>query len=492
MAPPRRRLPWPSSRYGGPITIPEQRLTRGRTASASDQPDEMAAARARIAELEAQQAEHERAETVQGALYRIAETASAAHDMPTFYATIHEIVGALMPASNFYIALYDEKRKAINFPYYVDEFDPDIPDPTMWEPIGIGNAKGLTAYALRKGRVIHLGRDEWAGMIERGEFESVGVPGVDWLGVPLQSEGETLGVLVVQTYGDGEVFTDRDVEVITFVGQHVAQALSRARAIAETRARNEELALVNEVGAAIASQLEFAAIIDLVGDRIGSIFDAEPAIALYDETTQELSFPYFMELGQRLEIPKMGLSGLSAQVISTGRTIRLGTVREAEELGALRLGLPDEIAPPKESWLGAPIMAGGKVLGIVNVDRAEPNAFSDADERLLSTLASSMGVALRNAQLFEETKRLLAETDERAAELAVVNRPCTTSSATRSAISSTPRWSISASSITKPAWCAIRTRSSAASATPTSRRCSASRRSRASSSASGGPSCGTT
>jgi len=64
MAPPRRRLPWPSSRYGGPITIPEQRLTRGRTASASDQPDEMAAARARIAELEAQQAEHERAETV--------------------------------------------------------------------------------------------------------------------------------------------------------------------------------------------------------------------------------------------------------------------------------------------------------------------------------------------------------------------------------------------------------------------------------------------
>ena len=49
------------------------------------------------------------------------------------------------------------------------------------------------------------------------------------------------------------------------------------------------------------------------------------------------------------------------------------------------------------------------------------DAFSEADERLLSTLAASMGVALENARLFDETKRLLTETDERAAELAIIN-----------------------------------------------------------------------
>ncbi|HET8776482.1 MAG TPA: GAF domain-containing protein, partial [Candidatus Limnocylindria bacterium] len=409
-------------RSGGPIAIPEPRTSQGRTDSASEQLDELAAARARIAELEAQQSEHARAEKVQDALYRIADTASAAHDMPTFYATIHDIVGELMAASNFYIALYDDKRKAINFPYYVDEVELDIPDPAAWEPIGIGNAKGLTAYVLRTGSVQHLGRDDLPGLIAAGEIEEVGVPGSDWLGVPLRSEGQTLGVLVVQTYGEGEVYTDGDVELITFVGQHVAQALTRARAIAETRARNEELALVNEVGAAISSRLEFSAIIDLVGDRIQAIFDAEPAIGLYDEATNQLSFPYFMEAGQRLDIENMQLgAGLSSRVIKSGRTLRLGTAQEADELGALKLGLPDDESPTKESWLGAPIKAGGKVLGIVNVDRAEANAFSEADERLLSTLASSMGVALQNARLFEETRRLLAETDERAAELAVVN-----------------------------------------------------------------------
>ena len=66
-------------------------------------------------------------------------------------------------------------------------------------------------------------------------------------------------------------------------------------------------------------------------------------------------------------------------------------------------------------------MAGGRVLGVVTLDRPEPFGFSESDERLLGTLASSMGVALENARLFDETKRLLTETDERAAELAIIN-----------------------------------------------------------------------
>ena len=63
-----------------------------------------------------------------------------------------------------------------------------------------------------------------------------------------------------------------------------------------------------------------------------------------------------------------------------------------------------------------------RVIGVISVRATtETHAFSEADERLLSTLASSMGVALENARLFDETKRLLTETDERAAELAIIN-----------------------------------------------------------------------
>jgi len=68
-----------------------------------------------------------------------------------------------------------------------------------------------------------------------------------------------------------------------------------------------------------------------------------------------------------------------------------------------------------------PIKAGEQVIGVVGLESIEAYAYSDADERVLSTLASSMGVALENARLFGETKRLLAEADQRAAELAVIN-----------------------------------------------------------------------
>src|SRR5688500_11740951 len=90
-----------------------------------------------------------------------------------------------------------------------------------------------------------------------------------------------------------------------------------------------------------------------------------------------------------------------------------------------QLGLSMSIAPgtkmPKSS-LFVPLIVNNEVRGSVslqNVDRE--NAFSESDVRLLQTLANSMSVALENARLFDETERLLKETEERNAELAVIN-----------------------------------------------------------------------
>ena len=122
--------------------------------------DEIRVLRERVAELEAADAGSERAATIQDALYRIAETASTAEDMQDFYARIHAIVHELMYANNLYIALYDDERQMINFPYYVDQVDDDVPDPDAWEAMGVGlNARGATAYALRTGRPVLFDRD---------------------------------------------------------------------------------------------------------------------------------------------------------------------------------------------------------------------------------------------------------------------------------------------------------------------------------------------
>src|SRR5207247_1377098 len=141
----------------------------------------LGALRERVAELEAAEAERARAEKVQAALYRIAETASAAQDMQEFYAEIHRIVGELMYADNFYIVLYDEERQLMNWPFYVDEGDLDVPAPNVWETIGTGEARGITAYVLRTGRPSLLFTTDIEEMVRRGEFEMLGVTSVDWL-----------------------------------------------------------------------------------------------------------------------------------------------------------------------------------------------------------------------------------------------------------------------------------------------------------------------
>ena len=73
------------------------------------------------------------------------------------------------------------------------------------------------------------------------------------------------------------------------------------------------------------------------------------------------------------------------------------------------------------SWLGVPILVNERVIGVIALESVVSNAYDEATERVVLTFATSMGVALENARLFDETKHLLAESTARAAELAVIN-----------------------------------------------------------------------
>ena len=196
------------------------------------------------------------------------------------------------------------------------------------------------------------------------------------------------------------------------------------RLLTQTEQRASELAIINEIGAALSEQLDFNAIVDLVGDRLASLFKASDFfIALHDRTSDLIRFPYELDHGQRVhgDPIKFG-EGLTSLVIRERRARRYGTFREGMAMGAV-IGTYAEapISEPNESWLGVPIMAGRDAIGVVVLGDTQPNMFTEADERLVATIASNLGVALENARLFDETKRLLTETNERAAELAIIN-----------------------------------------------------------------------
>ncbi len=376
---------------------------------------ELAEVRRRLAELEASEAEHRQGEHVQSALYRIAELASTARDMHDFYRAVHGVVGELMNANNFYIALYDDERQLINYPYWVDEVDEDWADPNEWVEFGHRQARGLTGYLLRTGQPLLLPYDRLTALIEQGEVEPLGVANEEstWLGVPLKAQEQIVGVLVVQSYTKDVQYNEQDKDLLAFVGQHVGTALSRARAIEETRQRNAELALINSVQEALAGELELQAIYDVVGDKIRDIFDAQVVdIAVHDEVSGLLHFPYSIERGVHYPEATIELIGFRRRVIETRESL---LINEDLEEAAKRYGNPLLSGEMPKSVLYVPLVAGGKAPGVIslqNIDRE--HAFSASDRQLLETLAQSLSVALENARLVHETR-------QRNAELALIN-----------------------------------------------------------------------
>jgi len=166
--------------------------------------------------------ERQRTEAVRAATLRITDAANTARDVPTLLETIHGILRGLMPAENMYVAEADPADGVIRFPYFVDERDP-APGPRA-------EGRGLTEWVLRNGRPLLASPEVFRDLVTQGEVEAIGSPSVDWVGVPLKTEGQTIGVLAVQTYASGMRFGPAERELLEIVAPSVAVAIERKRA----------------------------------------------------------------------------------------------------------------------------------------------------------------------------------------------------------------------------------------------------------------------
>ncbi|MDP9655987.1 UNVERIFIED_ORG: diguanylate cyclase (GGDEF)-like protein [Pseudomonas putida] len=181
-------------------------------------------------------AERERAEHLQSALFQIAELSSQPGDMAELFKTLHGIVGDLLFAQNFYIALFDDTTGEVTFPYYVDERQTTCP------PARRGR-RGLTEYVIRQRRPCLIDVAEAERLHAQGEIEIAheSVRSYSWLGIPLFEDEAVRGVLAVQSYTSKVRYTQRDQELLTFVSRHIDTALSRRTAAEAIHAANLKL-----------------------------------------------------------------------------------------------------------------------------------------------------------------------------------------------------------------------------------------------------------
>jgi two-component system, cell cycle sensor histidine kinase and response regulator CckA len=235
--------------------------------------------------------EQKRTEALNSALYRVTQETSSAEDLQHFYAAVHEIVGELMYARNFYVAVYDPLTQLLNFPYFEDEVDS--------RPASKKRGKGLTEYVLRTGEPLLCTPEVFDVLVKRGEVELIGAPSLDWLGVPLKAANNTFGVLVVQTYTGNVRFGEKEKEILTFVSQQLASAIEHKRneeALRRSEARYRSL-VQSAVYGIYRSSLE------------GRFFDVNPALIAmlgYESAEEVLALDpksdVFLDPGEQMRV----------------------------------------------------------------------------------------------------------------------------------------------------------------------------------------------
>ncbi len=323
-------------------------------------------------------------------------------------------------ADSLRIDLFDRERDAIAIPFYIEHGE-------RFHPPGLSGALAstLSGHAMRTRRALVFGTAEAL----QEQRRSLGIPVTEIGGdhvdqslvyVPLLIEGGPIGAIVIAKSA-AHAFGTRDVDLITTVAASLSLALQNARTFEAERQRAAELAVINSIQKGVAAELDCDAIIDLVGDQLRDVFGTgDIGIHTWSGVDAVVQPRYLYEHGRRREADPFEMRpGGAADRILRGREVLVsGRPEDADALGfRLTPGTARSL-----SVVGVPILSGDRVLGdIVVEDHAHYDAFDASRVRLLTTVASSMGVALENARLFDETQRLLKETEQCAAELAIIN-----------------------------------------------------------------------
>ena len=182
-------------------------------------------------------AERRRAEQVQHALYQIADLSATALETDVLAASLHDIIGELMMAKNFIIALTHPDTGEISIPYFADEKD-DVP-PQQRFPFGMG----MVSYVLQTRQAQLHDAASFARLHAAGKVtQPLGSTDIaSWIGAPMVVHDKAYGVLVVQSYDPAVMYTKADLDLLAFISSHVAVAIARMQADRAIRKAKERL-----------------------------------------------------------------------------------------------------------------------------------------------------------------------------------------------------------------------------------------------------------
>jgi signal transduction histidine kinase len=195
-------------------------------------------------------------------------------------------------------------------------------------------------------------------------------------------------------------------------------AIGVARNLAKTRVKSlqqlQRIASLTNIGKTISLRYTTEELLDAIYNECKRSVDCTLfTIALLDESGDELSFELDVRDDVRLPKERIRLGeGLNSWVATHHEPLLIGSVADEKRIGVRAVA----DTKPTESWLGVPMIARDRIIGVISVESFKKNAFTNDDMLLLTAIANQAAVAIENAHLYKDLEGLTFALEQRVLE----------------------------------------------------------------------------
>jgi len=341
-------------------------------------------------------------EKVQSALYKISESGYSTKNLKELCKKIHKEIANLMPADNFYIALYDKDSKMFDFAYWADEREK--------KPAPIKVQNGITEYIFNTRKPFIANPKLIKKLKNSGTIKIRGIMPVSWIGIPLKNADEIIGVLAISSYTKDVIYAEEDKNILSFVSEQITTAIKQKKmeeeqktlfkAEREQRLYAETLA---KIQLSLASKITLEEVLNEILSQMKMFVPSTTAniVMLEGNNIRILKWVKKIEplkIKTANNVYPINKFKTNIHILKTKKPLIIYDTKKSP------LWIKTDINKNTRSYLGVPIILKDTVQGIVQFASTKPGNFSTEDIKKLEPLTNAATIAIEKASLLEETQ----------------------------------------------------------------------------------------
>jgi len=321
-------------------------------------------------------------------LAEIGEEVNASLDLDEVLARTAALIKKHIDYEIFGVLLVEEAASALRHRFAIG-YPRELAD-NLRIPLG----QGITGSAAASGhpvRVSDVTKDSrYINAIDSVKSE---------LAVPLMIQGKCIGVLDIQS-NHLDYFTREQQSILTLLASRLAVAIENARLFERVRSQAETLLLLNDVSREMSSILDVEELLRRAAEQVKRVIEYQIlSLLLYDEEQKIFRHRLDVKHGQRVQ-GKLRVAA-SEGIVGAAANLREPVLVPDVSVDPRYL----LVNPETRSELAIPMLHKGKIIGVLDLESAQLNAFNEEHVQTLSILAANLAVSLENARLYEQVAR---------------------------------------------------------------------------------------